>query len=139
MAKYVVANGLLAIDTMTDIQNLCVNNVTIDISVDTVNYSCMGDGSWQSSAAGTKSWEVTFETALDDTEGVDLAATIGMAGILSFHAVGTASASAGLPKYTGNIIITGISINTPVDDYATVSWTAMGTGALSETFVADPT
>lgn len=138
MAKYVVDNGILAIDTMGDIDDLCVNNVTIDISVDTVNYNCMGDGSWQSSAAGTKSWEVSFETALDDTEGIDLATTVGEAGNLTFHAVGTASESAALPKYTGDVIITGVSINTPVDDYATVSWTATGTGAIAESFVAAP-
>jgi len=128
MAKFVCDSGTLAF--VTDPVNgislaLCISSVTVDISVDTVDYQCMGDNSWKSSAAATKSWEVTFESALDDTIGVDLADTIGVSGALTFDTVD------GL-AYSGTAIITGISINAPVDDYASVSWTATGTGAITE-------
>ena len=124
MSKFVCDSGTLTI-VGTSISSLCLNNVSIDISADTVDYSCMGDGSWQSAAAGTKSWTCSFETALDDTVGVDLSNTIGESGALTFDTVD------GL-GYTGDCIITSIGISAPVDDYATVSWEATGTGAIAE-------
>ena len=124
MSKFVCDSGTLTI-VGTSISNLCLNNVSIDISADTVDYSCMGDGSWQSAAAGTKSWTCSFETALDDTIGVDLSNTIGESGALTFDTVD------GL-AYAGTSIITSIGISAPVDDYATVSWEATGTGAITE-------
>ena len=124
MSKFVCDSGTLTI-VGTSISSLCLNNVSIDISADTVDYSCMGDGSWQSAAAGTKSWTCSFETALDDTVGVDLSNTIGESGALTFDTVD------GL-GYTGTAIITSIGISAPVDDYATVSWEATGTGAIAE-------
>jgi len=127
MSKFVCDSGTLTI-TGTQIENLCLNNVSIDISADTVSYLCMGDSSWQSSAAGTKSWTCSFETALDDTLGVDLTNTIGEAGTLTFETTdGLAYTS-----ITNGAIITSISISAPSDDYATVSWEATGTGALGE-------
>lgn len=129
MAKFVCNSG--TIEFVTDPVNaislaLCINNVTVDISADTVDFNCMGDtGNWANSASATKSWTVSFETALDDTIGVDLADTIGVTGALTFDTVD------GL-AYSGNAIINSISINAPVDDFATVSWEATGTGALTE-------
>ncbi|MCK4260432.1 MAG: hypothetical protein KAX49_15760 [Halanaerobiales bacterium] len=124
MAKFVCDSGTLAI-VGTGISGMCLNNVSLDISTDTVNYICMGDASWQSAAASTKSWTCSFETALDDTVGLDLANTIGSSGAFTFDTVD------GL-GYTGTAIITSISLNAPADDYATVSWEATGTGAISE-------
>lgn len=124
MSKLVCSSGTLTI-TGTSISSLCLNNVTVDVNADLVNYLCMGDSGWQSSAASTKSWSVSFETALDDTIGVDLSNTIGESGNLTFDTV------TGL-AFSGTAIITSISVNAPVDDYATVSWEATGTGAITE-------
>lgn len=128
MAKFVCDAGTVSFvtDPINDISlALCISSVTVDVSADTVDYLCMGDGSWQSAAAATKSWTVSFESALDDTIGVDLANTIGATGALIFDTVD------GL-AYNGNAIVTSIGINAPVDDYATVSWEMTGTGALTE-------
>lgn len=124
MSRFVCNSGTLTI-VGTSIADLCFNSVSVDISVDTVSYTCMGDGSWQSAAAGSRSWSCSFETALDDTIGVDLANTIGASGSLTFDTVD------GL-AFNGTAIITSISVSAPNDDYATVSWEATGTGALTE-------
>ena len=76
MSKFVCDSGTLSISG-TDVSLLCITNVSIDVSASSISMTCMEDSSWQSSDAGQKSWSCTFETALDDTEGVDLTNTIG--------------------------------------------------------------
>jgi len=125
MAKFICDSGTLTF-VGSSISAMCLNNVTIDIAVELVDYQCMADvGNWQSAASGTKSWTCSFETALDDTVGIDLANTVGVEAVLTFDTVD------GL-AYSGLAIITGSSINAPVDDYATVSWEATGNGPLTE-------
>lgn len=129
MAKFVCDSGTLTFES-TDIGSMCVNSISLDVSAETVEFLCMGNDGWSSKAPSTKSWEVSFETALDGSLGVDLDATIGQEGTLLFD---TVSGGVSKPSYGGEVIITGISISTPVNEYATVSWTAVGTGALTET------
>lgn len=126
MSKFICDSGTLTLSgTAYAESGLCINNVTIDVNADVKSYQCMGDDAWVSKAAGPKSWTCTFETALDDTSGVDLANTIGESCTLNFDTVD------GL-AYSGTAIITGVSINAPSEEYATVSWTAEGSGAITE-------
>jgi len=127
MAKFVCANGILTFDQSPDFLDgsWCVNNVTIDLSSELVNYRCMGDDSWESAISSTKSSTFTWETALDDVDGIDLDNTVGVEGWLDFDTVDGLS-------YRSLVIITGTSINAPVDDVATVSWEATGNGDFTE-------
>lgn len=126
MAKFVCDSGTIAF-VGSSIGTMCINNVSVTIGVETATTRCMGDDGWQTVAATTKTWEVTFETNLDDTVGIDLTNTINATApaALTFDTVDGLS-------YSGNAIITGADINAPVDDFATVSWTATGTGAIVE-------
>jgi predicted secreted protein len=133
MAKFVCDSGTMIFvgaDAATIGATMCLNNATVDLSADTISYQCMGaSGNWQANAPGPLSWTCSFESALDDTVGIDLTNTIGQEAQLTFDTVDG-------PAYIGNAIITSVSINAPVDDYATVSWEATGNGQLAESFPA---
>ena len=125
MSKFICDSGTMVF-VGSDIGSMCLNSATIDVNCETVSYQCMAAvGNWVESAAGAKSWTCSFETALDDTIGLDIALTVGVSASLTFDTVD------GL-AYSGTAIITTASINAPVGEYATVSWTATGSGALSE-------
>lgn len=130
MSKFVCKNGKLIFQGSPAFLDgsWCVNNVTIDISSDTVDYVCMGDDGWMETFGATKNATFSWETALDDFDGVDLQNTIGNEGILIFD---TDDTELGL-SYNASVIINSISINAPVDDIATVSWEATCDGEISE-------
>ncbi|MCK4260433.1 MAG: hypothetical protein KAX49_15765 [Halanaerobiales bacterium] len=127
MSKFVCLNGTLVFSNSLDFADgsWCLNNVTIDISADTVNYPCMGVDGWTDSLASTKSATFSWETALDSVDGIDLDNTIGKSGILIFDTVDGGS-------YNATVIITSANINAPVDDVATVSWEAICDGDIEE-------
>lgn len=127
MSKFVCQNGTLIFSGSPAYLDgsWCLNNVTIDINGDVVDYQCMGNDGWQDTLSATKSATFSWETALDDTDGVDLQNTIGDEGILIFATVDG-------PTYTAPVVINSISINAPVDDIATVSWEATCNGEIEE-------
>ena len=127
MSKFVCNNGILTFaDSAWSAGVWEVNNVTIDINAETVDYPTMGNSGWTDNLASTKSAEFTWETALDDVLGIDLDNVIGQESELVFL-------TSDGPSYTAeNLIITGVSINTPVDDVSTVSWTGASNGEITE-------
>ena len=126
MSKFVCQNGVLYLFG-TDFKNgsWCVNNVTVEIAANVVSYACMGTDGWLENISGTKTATFTWETALSDTLGVDLDATIGTTAALLFETVDGLS-------YSAQVVITSISISAPGDDVATVSWTGTADGILRE-------
>ena len=124
MSKFVCSAGTMTF-VDSSIASLCLTSATIDVSCDVVSMTCMGDELWVSTAAGSKSWTCSFETAFDDEIGIDISNTIGVSATLTFETTD------GL-AYSGTAIITSISANVPVDGYGTVSWTATGSGSLGE-------
>lgn len=126
MAKFVCDNGILtfANGDFAD-GSWGVNNVTITITKDVASYPTMGSDGWQDNLAIIKSSEFTWETSLDSVDGIDLNNTVGQEAELIF------STQEG-PFYTAIVIISGSDINAPVDDVATVSWTATCNGEITE-------
>ena len=127
MSKFVCENGTLQFSNSVkfDDGSWCLNNVSVDISSDTVDYKCMGNDGWADSFAGTKSCSFSWETALDSVDGIDLDNTIGESGTLNFDTVDGLS-------YSATVIITSIGISAPTDDVATVSWEATCDGEITE-------
>jgi hypothetical protein len=128
MAKFVCKDGTLAFGT-SKINDMCLNNVTIDVTTDVHSYDCMTDA-WRGTASGIKSWTATAETAWDSEDGIDLAATIGQSATLTFTSVDGVTMTSVVD--TG-CIVESASISAPVDGFATVSWSFIGNGAISET------
>ena len=111
----------------SSIASMDLSNVVVDVSSDIASFNSMVTGGkvWTATSGGSKTWTVTFDTALDSTIGIDLALTVGIKAVLTFDTVDGLALG-------GTATITGASINAPVDDYATVSWSAQGTGAITE-------
>lgn len=127
MAKFVCSEGILMFDESVSFADGSweINNVTIDIEANTVDYPTMGNGGWTDNISSTKSFEYTWETSLDSVLGVDLDNTIGVEGLLVFYTTDG-------PTYSGTVVITSANVNTNVDGVATVSWTGTGTGEITE-------
>ena len=126
MSKYICDNGQLSLSGGDfAIRILCLNSVTIDISCDVIEYKCMGTDGWVDNEPGKINWNITAESALDDTLGVDLDYYMGTEVEGSFY-------NGEGDTYYGTCIVTGISINAPNDAVATVSWTLTGSGLLIE-------
>lgn len=128
MAKFICDSGTVTIpDTDFDgvTATLCVTSVTLDISATTASSHCMGAGEWRERALASKEWTATIEAHLDDTVGADIDGLIGAAIVLTFDTVD------GL-VYSGAAVVTGININAPVGEFATMTITAEGNGAISE-------
>ena len=127
MAKFVCRNGLLTFASSAWAAGAWeINNVTIDIEAELVQYATMGNDGWADSLTSVKSAEFTWETALDDVLGIDLDNVVGQEAELVFLTVDG-------PTYTAEkCVITGVTINTPVNEVATVSWTGTSNGEITE-------
>lgn len=103
----------------------CLNNVVMDINTEVLSYVCMGDSLWDSGGASLKSATFTFEIALDSVNGGDVDGMIGTSGVLNFETID------GL-IYSATVYIINATVNTPVDDIATVTFEAEVDGEITE-------
>ena len=105
-----------------------------------------GGGGWASSEVSILSWQATSENLFTlDGEGNDFAdlfdLMVAKTPITAVFAkksqtatdVPTGGWTAGTPKYTGNVVITNLSLNAPNGEYATYSVQFQGVGALTKT------
>ena len=124
-------------------------NHTLNITLETKDTSNKdeGGGSWVSEEAGLLSWEATTENLYsDDGEGKTYAelfdamiAKTPIAAVFSLKSqadtvvnVPTGGWTPKAPKYTGNVIITSLSLNAPNGEYATFTANFKGVGALTK-------
>ena len=126
MSKFVCQNGVLYCDG-TDFESgfLNLTDVNIDITASEASITVMGNDGWGEVLSTVKEATFSWTTALDDTLGVDLDATLGESCSLFFDSVdGTA--------YSAVVVITSISISTSPEEISMVNWEATCDGILIE-------
>ena len=108
--------------------NLSVNGTTID----TTNFD---SNEWGEFINGTKSWSinVTANFKATDTNGQIAAINNIFLSEQTAIPVELRLTSAAAPKFSGNAIVSNVSVSTPVNDKVTLSFTLTGSGALEFT------
>jgi len=124
-------------------------NHTLEISGETKDTSNKdeGGGSWKSEEVGILSWSATSENLYSyDGEGNNYAdlfdamvAKTPISAVFclrneadSVTTVPTGGWTVSVPKYTGNVVITSLSLNAPNGEYATFTANFSGVGALTK-------
>lgn len=120
---------------------------TLEISGETVDTSNKdeGAGDWDSSEIGKLSWTASSENLYSTNgEGNNYAdlfdlmvAKTPIAAVFSQKSESATTVPTGgwtptFPKYTGNVVITSLSLNAPNGEYATFSVQFQGVGALTK-------
>ena len=124
-------------------------NHTLEISAETKDVSNKdeGGGNWAAEEVGLLSWSATSEN-LYSTDGQGksyedlydaMVAKTPIAAVFclkneadSVTTVPTGGWTTSVPKYTGNVIITSLSLNAPNGEYATFTANFTGVGALTK-------
>ena len=127
----------------------CATNHTLTVSTETSDTSHKDIvGKWKSSAVKSFSWEISTENlfTLDGTgndyadlfdamvAGTELTVAFGLKSGSTVPSTGWTMDSA-KDSYTGNVIITSLTLNAPNGDNATYSATFTGVGQLTHTAV----
>jgi hypothetical protein len=108
-----------------------VRSFTLDITGDVIEDTSMGD-SFRSYVAGLGSYTASVECFFDETDTAQNALDVGSSLTLELYPEGAAS---GDTYFTGTVIVTGKSVNSSFDGMVEVSFTATGTGGITETTV----
>lgn len=123
-------------------------NHTLEISGETKDTSNKdeGAGGWKSEEVGLLSWSASTENLYsEDGQGnnyadlfdamvakTPIAAVFSLKSQSNVDTVPTGGWTASVPKYTGNVVITSLSLNAPNGDYATFTANFNGVGALTK-------
>ena len=106
--------------------SLCIQDWSVDITAAIDTFYCMGAaGNWTQSLGGPKSWSGTVNASLDETNGLDLANTVGESAACVFETTD------GL-AFSGTAIIASANATVPGETRATCSFSVTGSGALGE-------
>jgi hypothetical protein len=102
-----------------------VNSWTVEFSTDVFEDTSLGD-SWRTRVVGINEWSGSYDCAMDD----DSLCTVG------HFAIGEAAAEvvftyAGGGTLTGNVVITGATLNSSTSGVNTVNFTFVGTGEVT--------
>lgn len=107
------------------------NSVTLDISVDTAEVTSFED-TYKEFVEGVAEWSISADFFWNGASAKNDATLFALIGggskAIEFGPEGDASTKV---KYTGNVIMTGLSINPPVGGPVVLSFTGQGTGALT--------
>lgn len=123
MSKFVVKNGKMFLDSSAFSNSAWdINNVTVDVNVSIASYEVMTEA-WLEQCAIISKGTFTWETAYDDTLGIDLNNTIGTTASLFFDSADGLSLSC-------QAVIQSANISGPVDGYSTVTWTGESDGII---------
>ncbi|GAB7388996.1 hypothetical protein BSNK01_28340 [Bacillaceae bacterium] len=107
-----------------------LSNWSLDVEADTLDITHFGNSGWAVNAAGGRSWSGFFEgtwNVANDDNGQKVLQDAMFAGTiitLELYVDDT-------HKYTGQAILTGMSVETAADDWVTISFDFQGTGPLS--------
>lgn len=128
MATHAGSEGLVKVGGNTLAE---VRSFTLDITGDVIEDTSMGD-SFRSYVAGLGSYTASVECFFDETDAAQNALDVGSSLTLELYPEGAAS---GDTYFTGTVIVTGKSVNSSFDGMVEVSFTATGTGGITETTV----
>ena len=128
MATHAGSEGLVKVGGNTLAE---VRSFTLDITGDVIEDTSMGD-SFRSYVAGLGSYTASVECFFDETDTAQNALDVGSSLTLELYPEGAAS---GDTYFTGTVIVTGKSVNSSFDGMVEVSFTATGTGGITETTV----
>jgi len=130
MATYAGCEGSLSIDGDSLVE---LKSYSIDYTINTIDTSTMGTCS-RKYAPSIKEWSGSADIFYDVTDAATVtdALTAQDAGTdIPLIAYMTETPTTGDPKITGNIIITGFSINATLDNHVEASISFQGDGALT--------
>ena len=128
MATHAGSEGLVKVGGNTLAE---VRSFTLDISGEVIEDTSMGD-SFRSYKAGLGSYTASVECFFDETDTAQNALDVGSSLTLELYPEGAAS---GDTYFTGTVIVTGKSVSSSFDGMVEVSFTAQGTGGITETTV----
>jgi predicted secreted protein len=137
-------------DAITDPVLLCATSCTLNINQTTIEATCKGDGTsgdkWSRAIAASANWDLSTdglynpdfvnEESFDSMAKVIIDAANGTADnsvSVVFEIQNSASAIGDVTMYSGTAILTDVSLNGPVDEFATFTANFKGTGALVQT------
>lgn len=99
----------------------CITSWSVSIEADTLETTCMGNAGFKTYVGSLQSWSGSLEANMDST---DDTITVGSTVSLTL-AIGTDL------TYTGDAVVTALSVDAGVADLVTMSIDFQGTGALS--------
>ncbi len=122
-------SGKLVIDSTNPATVVGIKNWSIDLSMDTLETTALGDG-WKGYIAGLKEWTASadgdFNVHTDEA---------GQQALQDAYLNGTAVSALFYVNdtnyYTGEAIINSLSIEDPVDDVVSISFEFTGNGEIS--------
>ena len=110
-------------------------SASLSISRDLRDSTTKSSGGWSESLGGLMSWEMSGDAFVDITEGdavTNIAALITGTAIVVTFVLDDADSSTPAPvTYTGNALITSVSMDAGVEENMSWSISLTGTGALS--------
>jgi predicted secreted protein len=109
-----------------------VRSYTLEQSADTIDNTTMGD-SWKTFTSALKTFTISMDCYWDETDSAQGAIDVATVVDFELYPEGTAS---GATYYSGSAVVTGVSATASFDGMVEVSFSAQGTGALTETTVA---
>lgn len=132
MATYTGQDGSLSIDG-TAVAN--VTSFSVEHTTNTVETTVMGQDS-RTYVGGLREWtgsaDVYYtEEGADDTASISGLLTGAEVAFIGYPAGDNASGGYGFPKLSGNVIITGISVNSETEGMVSASISFQGTGDLT--------
>jgi hypothetical protein len=128
MATHAGSEGLVKVGGNTISE---VRSFTLDITGEVIEDTSMGD-SFRSYKAGLGSYTTSVDCFFDETDTAQNALDVGSSVTLELYPEGAAS---GDTYFTGTVIVTGKSVTSSFDGMVEVSFSATGTGGITETQV----
>lgn len=109
-----------------------ISNWSLDLGAENIDVTTFDSNGWKEYLAGLKEWSGSAggNFKFTDTNGQQAIYNAWLNGttLAVELRLGTTS-----PKFTGTVLITGISVESPVDDKAAINFDFQGTGALTYT------
>ncbi len=128
---------------------MCATSCSLNINQNATEASCKGDpdsspSKWSSSIAGTASWDISTDNLYDPTMANnsfdalakkiidDANGTTDNSFPIAFQVINDSSVAGDVEYYTGTVMLTDVSVNGPVDEFATYTANFKGIGALTQ-------
>ncbi len=105
---------------------------SLDLGADNIDVTSLDSDGWKEFIAGLKEWSGSAEGNFDSTD------TNGQTALYNAWLNGTSVSAefrlgAATPKFSGSILVSGIGVETPVEDKVSISFEFQGTSTLTYT------